>query len=69
MKTTIKQEKKPRVKLVGEDGNTFAILGRCRVGARKAKWPPERVKEFLDKACSGDYNHLLCICTEYFDVR
>ena len=64
-----KTEKKPRVKLVGEDGNAFAILGRCREAARKAKWTPERIKEFTDKARSGDYSNLLCVCMEYFDVR
>ena len=61
--------KKPRVKLTGEDGNAFAILGRCRAAARKASWSQERIQEFLDKARSGDYNNLLCVCTEYFDVR
>lgn len=64
-----KSKKKPRVKLVGEDGNAFAILGRCREAARKAKWTPERIKEFTDKALAGGYNNLLCVCMEYFDVR
>jgi hypothetical protein len=66
---TAKQEKKPRVKLVGENGNAFAILGRCREAARKAGWTSERIKEFTDKATSGNYNNLLCTCMEYFDVR
>ena len=60
---------KPVVKLVGEDGNAFAILGRCRAVAKKAGWTPEQIKEFMDKAMSGDYDHLLGTCTEYFDVR
>jgi hypothetical protein len=64
-----KKEKKPSVKLVGQDGNAFAILARCRAAARRAKWTPERIQEFADKASSGDYNNLLCVCMEYFDVR
>jgi len=59
---------KPRVQLTGVDGNAFVILGTCRVAARKAKWPPEKIKEFTDAATSGNYDHLLATCMEWFDV-
>ena len=59
---------KPRVKLVGEDGNAFAILARCRRAARKAGWTQEKIKEFMDAATSGNYEFLLRTCTEHFDV-
>lgn len=59
---------KPTIKLVGNDGNAFAILGNCKRAAQKAGWTTEQIKEFMDKAKSGDYNHLLCTCMEYFDV-
>lgn len=62
-------EKKPRVKLVGEDGNAFAIIGRCCAAARKAKWTPDRIKEFTDKAKSGDYANLIATCCDYFEAR
>ena len=61
--------KKPIIKLVGTDGNAFAILGRCLEIARKAKWTPETVKAFKDEATSGDYSNLLSVCCKYFDVR
>jgi hypothetical protein len=54
------------LKLVGEDGNAFAILGRAhnvmRKGGKESMW-----KEFDTEATSGDYNHLLCTCMEWFD--
>jgi hypothetical protein len=60
---------KPVVKLVGRDGNAFAILGACRKAAMRAGWPAERVKAVLDEMTSGDYDHLLATATEHFDVR
>lgn len=63
--------KRPVVRLVGEDGNAFAILGRVRRAMRVAGWPQEKVQEFLREATAGDYDHLLqtvigC-CDEPFD--
>jgi len=61
-------EKKPKVRLTGKDGNAFVILGKCQEVARKAKWTPEKIKEWSHKATEGDYDHLLSVCCEYFDV-
>ena len=56
-----------KVKLVGEDGNAFAILGRCRQALARARrlnlW-----NEFHKEATSGDYNHLLATVCDYFVV-
>lgn len=60
---------KPIVKLTGNDGNSFVILGRCQSAARKAKWTEEKIKEFRDKATSGDYDNLLVTVCKYFDVQ
>ena len=60
---------KPVVKLIGRDGNAYAILGACASAARKAKWTKEQIEEFTTKAMSGDYNHLLCTAMDYFDVE
>lgn len=57
------------VKLVGEDGNSFAILGRCSKAARKAGLSAEQIKEFTDEATAGDYDHLLHTCITYFDCE
>ena len=56
-----------KVKLVGEDGNAFAILGRCRQALARARrfdlWD-----EFHKEATSADYNHLLATVCDYFEV-
>ncbi len=60
---------RPVLRLVGEDGNAFAIMGRARAAARRAGWANERITELLENAMSGDYNHLLAVMTDNFDVR
>ena len=60
---------KPKVALIGNDGNAFAIMGACRKAAAKAGWDKDQISEVLDKMMSGDYNHLLLIAQEYFDVE
>jgi hypothetical protein len=60
---------KPQVTLVGENGNAFAVLGKCVAAAKKAKWTEDQMKEFSKKAMSGDYDNLLQTCLEYFDVN
>lgn len=57
------------VQLTGEDGNAFAILGRMQRALRKAKVPPEEIKQFMDDATSGDYDHLLTTCMKWVDVQ
>lgn len=47
------------VKLVGEDGNALAVVGRVREALRRAGVPREEVSLFTEEATSGDYNHLL----------
>ncbi|GAG51288.1 unnamed protein product [marine sediment metagenome] len=61
-------EKKPRLKLVGRDGNAFLILGSAIGAAKKAKWPEEKIEKFKKSAMGGDYDNLLRICMEHFDV-
>lgn len=60
---------KPRVKLIGEDGNAFAIIAACKRAAREARWTPEQWDKVLKELTSGDYDHLLMTATEYFDVE
>jgi hypothetical protein len=56
------------VKLVGEDGNAFAILGRVTRALRKAKVPATEIKAFQDEATSGDYNNLLATVMRWVQV-
>ena len=60
---------KPTLKLVGEDGNAFFILGRASKVARRAGWSKQKIYDFLTEAKSEDYDNLLCTCADYFDVE
>jgi hypothetical protein len=57
------------VKLVGKDGNAFAILGNMIKALRKAGATPDEVKEFQAEATSGDYNNLLQTCCKWANIR
>ena len=57
------------VELVGNDGNAFAILGRCKKAMARAKCTKEQIQEFIEEATSGDYDNVLCTCMKYFDVQ
>ena len=58
-----------KVKLIGEDGNAFYILGKVRQALRRGG----KGKEFIDavtaKATSGDYYHLLATVMEVVEVE
>lgn len=60
---------RPTVRLVGENGNAFAVLAACKNAARKAGWSKERIDEVLKEMTSGDYDHLLGKAMEHFDVE
>lgn len=55
------------MKLVGEDGNAFAIMGRFNKAARKAGWSQDEIDKVLKEARSSDYNHLLATIAEHVD--
>jgi hypothetical protein len=57
------------VKLVGKDGNAYAILGRVKQALNKNRVPKEEVDAFLKDAMSGGYNKLLRTCMEWVNVR
>jgi hypothetical protein len=57
------------VKLVGQDGNAFSILARCRQAMRQAGLPKAEIDAFFAEAKSGDYNHLLATCVRWFEVE
>ena len=59
---------KPRLKLIGEDGNVFNILSLTRQAGRHAGWSNEKIEAVMGKAMSGDYHHVLSTMMDYFDV-
>ncbi len=54
-------DKKVRLKLVGLDGNAFALMGAFRRAAIQQKFPKDWIDKVLEDCQSGDYNHLLCV--------
>lgn len=62
-------ETKPVVKLIGEDGNAYAIMGACQRAAKRAGWAPEKIAAMLKDMMSSDYDHLLLVAMDYFDVE
>ena len=58
-----------KVKLVGEDGNAFAIIGRIQKAMRRAKIDEGEIKEFVDDAMSGNYDHLLQVAMKTVSVH
>lgn len=57
------------VKLIGRDGNAFAILGAVRKELRRGSVSDEDIKQFMDEATNGDYNHLLATCMKWVTVE
>jgi len=58
-----------KVKLVGTDGNAFALIGKVKQALRDKKVPVGEQKKFVEEAMSGDYDHLLATCCEWVNVR
>ena len=57
-----------KLTLVGQDGNAFNILGLAQKALRKAG-QAELLSEFQKEAMSDDYDHLIRVCTDWFDVE
>jgi hypothetical protein len=60
---------KPRLKIIGEDGSAFAILGKAFRQAREAGWTQEQIEDYKARATAGDYNNLLRVTMGFFDVE
>ena len=65
----MKNKNKPKVKLIGEDGNAYSILGRVEKALHKAGYSRDDMDEYLEEATSGDYNHLLSVTMEWVNVK
>lgn len=57
------------VNLVGHDGNAYAIICACRSAARKAGWSDAEIQLVQNEMMSGDYDHLLQVAINNFDVQ
>jgi hypothetical protein len=59
---------KIKVRLTGNDGNAFAVMGKVKTALRKAKVPNEEIDLYLKESMSGDYNNLLATAMNWVEV-
>jgi hypothetical protein len=59
---------KPKLKLIGKNGNAFSILARAKKALIEAG-REEEIEEYMEEATSGDYDHLLRVTMEWFEVE
>ena len=52
-------KKTVNLRLVGIDGNAYAIMGAFQKQARIENWTEEEIQTVLTEAKSGDYDHLI----------
>lgn len=57
-------EGKVPCKLLGEDGNAFAIIGRVTRALRE-NGQADRIADFQEEATSGDYENLIATAMKY----
>lgn len=56
---------KPKLKIIGTDGNAFALLGKAQRTAIENNMDWTTIQE---EAMSGDYDNLLATLDKYFEV-
>lgn len=69
--TNIRSPRYPqaRVRLVDEDGNAFAILGRTKRALLQAGAEEDDIAAFFREATAGDYDHLLATVLRWVEVE
>ena len=62
-------QQRPKMKLAGQDGNIFSILGRAS-RLLKENGQPEQVREMCSRVCQSDnYYKALNIISEYVETE
>ena len=62
-------QQKPKMRLIGEDGNIFSILGRASKLLNRAGMKAQSEEMFRRVTASKDYNEALNIISEYVDTE
>jgi hypothetical protein len=57
-----------QVRLVGEDGNAFAIMARVSSALKEAGVPQAEIDAYYAESTSGDYDHLLQTAVRWVQV-
>ena len=69
MPETVLNQTGIKVKLIGEDGNAFYILGKVQRALREARQSKEFIDAVIKEATSGDYSHLLATIATVVEVE
>ncbi|MDD3228938.1 MAG: hypothetical protein PHE09_06925 [Oscillospiraceae bacterium] len=71
--TQMSEQKHPvtnvTVRLVGTDGNAFALLGKVRQALRRAGYDAGFIERFTKEAMAGNYDELLACIMRYVNVE
>jgi hypothetical protein len=57
-----------KCRLVGTDGNAFALIGRVRESLRRGG-RSDLVEQFTREAMSGNYDNVIATCPKYVEVE
>jgi hypothetical protein len=57
------------VKLVGTDGNSFAIISKVKKALKQNEVSKEEIDLFVKEATSGDWNNVLFVCMKWVNVN
>ena len=58
---------KMKYSLVGINGNAFNVMGYVTHAMTQCNFPKEKREEYINKATSGDYDHLLAVSMDYIE--
>jgi hypothetical protein len=57
------------VKLTGNDGNAFSIMGAVSKALRKGGATQDEIQEYMTESMSGDYDNLLRTAMKWVNVE
>jgi hypothetical protein len=57
-----------KVKLVGTDGNAYAIMGNVQKALKRAGVSAEEISLYLKESMSGDYDNLIATACRWVSV-
>ena len=60
---------KPTVKLTGQNGNAFAVMGLVKNALKQAGADKEYIDKYLKESTVGDHSYLLAVSIKYVNVE
>lgn len=57
-----------RYDLVGQDGNSFALMAYTQKAMRECNFTKEEIHNVMEDAMRSDRNHLLCVLSDAIDA-